>query len=57
MIGGNLENYGRVFQKIEQVAMIRHEYVMPHENNLPVYLCRGLTMPIKEIWPRLKHYD
>lgn len=57
MIGGNLENYGGVFQKIEQVAVIKHEYVMPYENNLPVYLCRGSTMPVGEIWSRLKHFN
>jgi len=57
MIGGSPEDYGRVFQKIEQVAVIKNEYAMPYENNLPVYLCRGLTMSVEEVWPRLKHYD
>ncbi len=57
MIGGSLEDYGGVFQKIEQVAVIKNEYAMPYENNLPVYLCRGLTLPVDEIWPRIKHYD
>ncbi len=57
MIGGSLEDYGGVFQKVEQVAVIKNDYAMPYENKLPVYLCRGLALPVEEIWPRLKHYD
>jgi hypothetical protein len=30
---------------------------MPYEDDQPIFVCRGLRMPLDEIWPRLKHYD
>jgi hypothetical protein len=32
-------------------------YVMPYENNLPLYLCLGLKVPLATLWPRVKHYE
>ena len=29
---------------------------MPFESDLPVYLCRGLKVPLKELWPNVKKY-
>jgi hypothetical protein len=29
---------------------------MPFENNLPVYVCRNLKVPMSEAWPRIKRF-
>lgn len=39
-----------------QAATFGAPFAMPYENNRPIYLCRGLKMPLGKIWPRLKHY-
>ena len=39
------------------VTWIVGEYAMPYENNLAIYICRNLKMPLKELWPQLKHYE
>lgn len=57
MIGGDEASYRRVFKDIKQVEVIKHEYAMPYENNLPVYLCKGAILPLKMVWPWIKHYD
>jgi len=57
MLGGCEADYKRAFKKIKQVATFRHKYVMPYENNLPVYLCRGIRLPLKGLWPYFKHFD
>jgi hypothetical protein len=45
------------FNQVEQGALFTCKYCMPYESNLPVYLARGLKLPLKQLWPRLKHYD
>ncbi|MBI4556000.1 MAG: glycosyltransferase family 39 protein [Candidatus Hydrogenedentes bacterium] len=31
-------------------------YAMPHERNKRFFLCRGITVPLKDVWPSLKRY-
>jgi hypothetical protein len=57
IIGGNRNDYEEIFQDVEQVEVISHKYAMPYENNLPVYLCRKGIIPLKKIWPKIKHYE
>lgn len=32
-------------------------YAMPYENDAPILLCRGLSTPLPELWPELRHID
>lgn len=41
---------------LTRAATFTHEYVMPHENNLPIYICRWPKMPLNEIWLHTKKY-
>ncbi|HEX8285838.1 MAG TPA: glycosyltransferase family 39 protein [Pyrinomonadaceae bacterium] len=45
------------FDQSELAATITHPYALPHENNLPVYVCRKPKRPLKEIWPDVKCYS
>jgi hypothetical protein len=40
----------------EEAAEIYHPYGMEEENR-PVFICRGLKQPLKELWPKLKHWN
>lgn len=58
VIGGKPEDHLRSFERVEQAGTVPHApYAMPYEQDLPVFLCRGLRMPIRELWPHTKHYD
>jgi hypothetical protein len=56
-IGVPIQYLKRLFDEVEQAAIIRCKYCMPYENNLPVYVCRRPKFPITEVWPQIKHYD
>ena len=56
-LGGERDNYLGAFFQVEQAAIIRCEYCMPYENNLPVYVCRNKKIKISERWESLKHYE
>ena len=57
ILGGRRENHLRAFESVEEMAVFHHPYVMPYENNMSVYVCRGLYLPLEEIWSRVRHYD
>jgi hypothetical protein len=52
-----LEGVQKSFNQIELAATFTHPYVLPHENNLPIFICRQPKAPLKEIWPQVKYYS
>jgi hypothetical protein len=56
ILGGDEEDNGAACVNLEPVGTIRCGHCMPYENDLPVSVCRGLKMPIEELWPRVKSY-
>jgi hypothetical protein len=56
VLGYTLEDLKPMFDSVEQAGTVHCKYCMPFENDRPVYICRGLKRPLREIWPRLKRY-
>jgi hypothetical protein len=50
------DSIGRMCNSVEQVGEHYHAYGMAEENR-PIYLCRGLKKPLRELWPYLKHWN
>jgi hypothetical protein len=57
ILGGNINLYLDIFERVERAAVFSCDYCMPYENNLPIYIARDLKIPINQLWPNLKHYD
>lgn len=49
------QNLERLFTSVEKVARVEHPYSMPYEH-FDVYYCRGLKMPMKDLWPKAKNW-
>jgi hypothetical protein len=45
-----------LFQSVEKAGEHFHPWGMAEENQ-PIYLCRGLRVPLIQLWPRLKHWN
>jgi hypothetical protein len=56
-LGGERDDYIDSFSQVVQGAVIRCEYCMPYENNLPVFVCRNKKVNISEVWESMKHYE
>jgi hypothetical protein len=56
-VNGDPERWRDGCASVETVAKFGAPYVMPYENNAPIFICRGLKRPLAEIWPRLKRYQ
>jgi hypothetical protein len=45
------------FASVTEAGRFHHPYVMPYENDLTVFVCRGPRFSFARLWPDLKHFD
>lgn len=57
ILGGALSDKQKLFDSVAVAGFSSAPYCMPYENNLTIYVCRNLKVPLKELWPRVKHYE
>ena len=57
VFGGRKAGHERVFERVEAGAVFTHPWVMPYESGRTVWICRGLKMPLAEIWPGEKNFS
>ncbi len=56
-VGERERDVRKSFDQVELAATITHPYAIPHEQDLPVFVCRKPKRPLKEIWPDVKCYS
>ena len=49
IIGGNIEDHLQALKVVEAIGVHQTKYAMPYENNLNLFIGRGLIRSIKEI--------
>lgn len=42
---------------VERAGVVRCEYCMDYEDDLPVHVARQPRRPLPEVWDGLKHYE
>jgi 4-amino-4-deoxy-L-arabinose transferase-like glycosyltransferase len=52
----DVDDLEQVFADVQQVAVNKCQYCMPFENDLPIFLCRGIKVPIEQAWPQTKFF-
>ena len=56
-INGDPERWRPHCASLDIVATFGAAFTMPYENNRPIFICRGLRVPLTEAWPRFKRYQ
>jgi hypothetical protein len=56
VMDGRQEDLEKRFQVVRKVARVEHPYSMPH-NHFDVFDCRGLKLPLKDLWPQVKSWN
>jgi hypothetical protein len=46
-----------VYDDCERRGVFESPWVMPYENHLVLYVCRGPHEPLGDRWPKVKHYE
>ncbi len=57
VIDDDRESLESVFESVEQAGLYACDDCMPYESRKPIWVCRGMRIPLEDLWPRLKHYD
>ena len=45
------------FASVRLAAVFRNRYAMPYENNVAIYICRGIRGSLAALWPELRNYS
>ncbi len=56
VIDDEREHLLELFEEVELAGRTDCTDCMPYEDELPIWVCRGLRMPVAELWPRIQHY-
>jgi hypothetical protein len=57
ILGRELEDHSEDFTSCIRKTVSDCKYCMPYEDNMKIFLCKGLKKPLKEIWKQEKHYE
>jgi hypothetical protein len=57
ILGGSYDDHKDDFESCQIAAQSDCKYCMPYEDNLNIYICKGLKKPLKEIWKEEKHFE
>jgi 4-amino-4-deoxy-L-arabinose transferase-like glycosyltransferase len=55
VIDSNYAHLSSLFQSVEVVGHTNNPLAMPYENR-PIFLCRGLKLPLAALWPKTKNW-
>jgi len=56
IIGGSTQHYAELFSSLDIAGRIATPYAMPYETDKPIYVLRGMKMPLQDYWPQAKVY-
>ena len=57
IVGGDAQDHRRVFTDVRVAGRTSCDLCMPYEHDLPIFVARGLRVPLREVWPATKHFD
>lgn len=57
IIGGSRKHYAELFRSFAVAGRIDAPYAMPYETDKPIYVLRGLKIPMKDLWTQAKHFE
>lgn len=57
IVGGRIEDHRGDFDDVMQVSTHHCEWCMPYENEVPIFVGRGLKEPVAKLWPATKDFN
>jgi hypothetical protein len=57
IVGGSAKHYAELFSSFEIAGRIATPYAMPYETDKPIYVLRGMKMPLQDYWSKVKTYQ
>ncbi len=57
IVGGDEEDHRKALSDVREAGRTTCTLCMPYEQDLPIFVARGLRRPLADIWPATKHFD
>lgn len=57
ILSNDVGDKAELFDEVADLGTVYTKYAIPYENNLHLYLCRNMQVPLEELWPQLKNYN
>jgi hypothetical protein len=57
IVGGAAADHREVFRDVTERGQTTCTLCMPYEQDLPIFVARGLKRPLREVWPAVKHFE
>jgi hypothetical protein len=57
IVGGDLEDHAPNFREVKLSTIVDCQYCMPYEDNVPIFVCKGIKGDLNAIWPEEKHFE
>ncbi len=57
IIGGSRGHYESLFRSVEVAGRTDAPLAMPYEADQPIYVLRGMRVPLQAYWPQVKNYQ
>ena len=57
VLGASYNDLLQNFDEVVEAGRTACKLCMPYENNLPIFICRGIKRSMSEFWPELKHFN
>jgi hypothetical protein len=56
-VNGSCFHADHLFASRTRAATFRNAWAFHYENNIPIWVCRGIKKPLSQIWPDIKTYE
>ncbi len=56
-VNGDCGASAHLYDRSERVATVNAPYTIGWETGVPIMLCRGIRIPIAQLWPQLRTYE
>ncbi len=57
ILRGNAEDHRKSCDEVILAAVHTCRYCMPYENDMPIYVCRGLRVSMADVWKKERSFD
>ncbi len=56
-VGGTCFRSDSLFARRTLAATVTNRWAISYEKNLPIWLCRGIKKPLRQVWSSIKSYE
>lgn len=57
IMGGAYEDHAPGFAEVKLAGVSDCQYCMPYEDNMNIFICRGLKVPLDKVWEAEKNFE